>query len=93
MSLEKNTSSVPQDDHLSVHAKMPDEENHPKGTLSEMDAIEHETPEWKESERKLVRKLDMTLMPIVWILYMFNYLDRNNIAYVSISPAPPFSSS
>ncbi|KAL4939955.1 hypothetical protein BDV06DRAFT_230747 [Aspergillus oleicola] len=27
----------------------------------------------------------MTLMPVVWVLYMFNYLDRNNIAYVVLS--------
>ena len=42
----------------------------------------NESPEWKAAERRLVRKLDLTLMPIVWILYMFNYLDRNNIALV-----------
>jgi hypothetical protein len=80
MSLEKTTSTVPQAEHLSVHAKMPDEEHHLKGTPSEMGAVDHETPEWKKSEKSLVRKLDMTLMPMVWILYMFNYLDRNNIA-------------
>jgi hypothetical protein len=33
-------------------------------------------------EKRLVRKLDMTLMPMVWVLYLFNYLDRNNIAWV-----------
>ena len=37
-------------------------------------------PEWRRKEKKLVRRLDMTLMPTVWILYLFNYLDRNNIA-------------
>jgi len=31
-------------------------------------------------EKRLVRKLDMSLMPVVWILYFFNYMDRNNIA-------------
>lgn len=36
--------------------------------------------EFRKREKKLVRKLDMTLMPMVWILYLFNYLDRNNIA-------------
>lgn len=41
-----------------------------------------DTPEWRALEKKLVRKLDMTLLPVVWILYLFNYLDRNNIAYV-----------
>lgn len=34
----------------------------------------------RKLERKLVRKLDMTLMPVVWVLYFFNYMDRNNIA-------------
>lgn len=46
--------------------------------------IEHAdavSPEWKKTEKSLVRKLDMTLMPVVWVLYMLNYLDRNNIAY------------
>jgi hypothetical protein len=69
---------------------MPDEEHHPKGSTSGMSVVDHETSEWKQSERKLANKLDMTLMPMVWILYMFNYLDRNNIASVSISLAPAF---
>jgi len=45
-------------------------------------------PEFNEAQRrlekKLVRKLDMTLMPVVWILYLFNYLDRNNIAQAKL---------
>lgn len=36
---------------------------------------------WRVRERRLVRKLDLTLMPTIWVLYLFNYLDRNNIAY------------
>ncbi len=31
--------------------------------------------------------LDMTLLPIVWVLDMANYLDRNNIAYENF-PGP-----
>jgi hypothetical protein len=31
-------------------------------------------------EKRIVRKLDCTLMPTIWVLYLFNYLDRNNIA-------------
>lgn len=34
----------------------------------------------RKREKSLVRKLDMTLMPVIWLLYLFNYLDRNNIA-------------
>lgn len=36
-------------------------------------------------ERRLVRKLDMTVMPMVWSLYLFNYLDRNNIAQAKLN--------
>lgn len=38
---------------------------------------------YRRHEKSLVRKLDLTLMPMIWFLYMFNYLDRNNIAYVT----------
>lgn len=37
-------------------------------------------PNWRELERKIVRRLDMTLMPCLWVLYLFNYLDRSSIA-------------
>ncbi|KAF4420506.1 major facilitator superfamily transporter [Fusarium acutatum] len=80
MTLEKNISSVPQDTRLSIHAKMSHEEHHLKSITSQMGVADYETPEWKQNEKRLVRKLDMTFMPMVWILYMFNYLDRNNIA-------------
>lgn len=36
--------------------------------------------DWHRTSRSVVRKLDMTLMPMIWLLYLFNYLDRNNIA-------------
>ncbi|CAO2651199.1 Nn.00g094960.m01.CDS01 [Neocucurbitaria sp. VM-36] len=36
--------------------------------------------DWQAKEKKIVRTLDMTLLPQLWILYMFNYLNRTNIA-------------
>lgn len=30
-------------------------------------------------EKKLVRKIDLFLMPILWIMYILNYIDRTNI--------------
>ncbi|KAF7555169.1 hypothetical protein G7Z17_g2339 [Cylindrodendrum hubeiense] len=41
--------------------------------------------EWRATEKSLVRKLDCTLLPMVWVLYLFNYLDRNNIAQARLS--------
>ena len=40
-------------------------------------------PDWKKLEKKLVLRLDMTLLPMLWILYVFNYLDRASLGYVS----------
>ncbi|KAJ0272619.1 hypothetical protein COL940_010347 [Colletotrichum noveboracense] len=41
--------------------------------------------EYAAVEKSLTRKLDFTLVPVVWILYLFNYLDRNNIAQARLS--------
>ncbi|KAL7764686.1 hypothetical protein ACKLNR_005831 [Fusarium oxysporum f. sp. zingiberi] len=41
-------------------------------------------PSYDAAQKSLVRKLDMTLMPMVFILYLFNYLDRNNIAQAKL---------
>jgi hypothetical protein len=42
-------------------------------------------PEWRTLEKKLVRRLDMTLMPCLWTLYLFNYLDRASIAQARLN--------
>lgn len=36
--------------------------------------------DWEEKEKKIVRILDMTLLPQLWILYMFNYLVSTNVS-------------
>ncbi|KAM0281440.1 hypothetical protein ACHAQH_003563 [Verticillium albo-atrum] len=42
-------------------------------------------PHWQDMEKKLVKRLDMTLMPMLWVLYLFNYLDRASIAQARLS--------
>lgn len=37
-------------------------------------------PNWREIEKKAVRRLDLTLLPALWSLYLFNYLDRASLA-------------
>lgn len=50
-----------------------------KGEESELDvALRNFTPGSPE-EKKLVRKIDLYLMPILWIMYIFNYIDRTNV--------------
>lgn len=41
--------------------------------------------DWRHLEKKIVRRLDITLMPCLWVLYLFNYLDRAAIAQARIS--------
>jgi hypothetical protein len=36
-------------------------------------------PDWEALEKKVVRRLDMTLLPTLWLLYVFNYLDRASL--------------
>lgn len=41
--------------------------------------------DWRQLEKKLVRRLDMTLVPMLWILYVFNYLDRASLGQARLS--------
>ncbi|WVR07255.1 hypothetical protein IAU60_004296 [Kwoniella sp. DSM 27419] len=36
--------------------------------------------EIKAMEKKMVRKMDMIILPIIMVLYVLNYIDRNNLA-------------
>lgn len=36
-------------------------------------------------EKKIVRRLDTWMLPQLWILYMFNYLNRTNIAQARLN--------
>ncbi|KNG81610.1 hypothetical protein ANOM_010137 [Aspergillus nomiae NRRL 13137] len=52
-----------------------------KGQRVDVEVLEES---YGEKERRIVRKLDMTLMPMIFILYLFNYLDRNNISQAKL---------
>lgn len=41
--------------------------------------------DWRTLEKKLVRRLDCTLVPILWILYVTNYLDRASLGQARLS--------
>lgn len=51
-----------------------------KADGKQLEQLQDYDEDTRAMEKRLVRKLDMTLMPVVWILYFFNYMDRNNIA-------------
>ncbi|RYO41394.1 hypothetical protein AA0111_g1025 [Alternaria arborescens] len=58
--------------------------------VKEMDATKHvEIAEdfiWtKEEEKKLVRKIDLFLLPTIWLMYLLSYMDRTNIGNAKIA--------
>ena len=51
-----------------------------KDLISNIEALDLASAEYRAVERRIVRKLDCTLIPLLLLLYFCNYLDRNNIA-------------
>lgn len=39
----------------------------------------HVQPIDRAAERRLVRKLDIRIIPVLWILYLCNFIDRANV--------------
>jgi hypothetical protein len=39
----------------------------------------------EQLQKQIVRKLDTWMLPQLWILYMFNYLNRTNIAQARLN--------
>ncbi|KIW19820.1 hypothetical protein PV08_00395 [Exophiala spinifera] len=57
-----------------------DVQDPPSGKLTVVQAYDSYTPEFAaQTERKLIRKVDLRLLPLVIVMYVSNYLDRNSI--------------
>ena len=77
----KNDNDMPKpapsvDVHDEKHAEFATDLNH-VAQLGFADAA--------ELEKKVVRALDTWMMPQLWILYMFNYLNRTNITQARLN--------
>ncbi|GAP84519.1 putative pantothenate transporter liz1 [Rosellinia necatrix] len=47
------------------------------------------TPEERSAlEKRLVRRIDLRLLPMIIVMYILNYIDRNNIAAAKLSGLP-----
>ena len=62
---QQNTQDASSIDHVNAIPAVP--------------SLDPNSPEYKQMERRLVRKIDLRLLPIVVLLYVLNYLDRNSI--------------
>ncbi|KAI1262803.1 major facilitator superfamily domain-containing protein [Xylariaceae sp. FL1019] len=48
------------------------------------DLIESYVPD-SEEERKLVRKIDLYLLPTIWLMYLLSYVDRSSIGNAKVA--------
>jgi hypothetical protein len=58
--------------------------------VKEMDTAKHvevaDDFTWtKEEEQKLVRKIDLFLLPTIWLMYLLSYMDRTKYALSQIA--------
>lgn len=85
MSNEKMTTGARSEHHDTII----DQTNMSEKAMSELKIEEAffdpVSEEYRATEKRLVRKLDLTLVPMLWVLYLFNYLDRNNIAQARLN--------
>ncbi|KAK5949236.1 hypothetical protein OHC33_009777 [Knufia fluminis] len=54
--------------------------------IFEVEQNQMNTLTWtQEEEKKLVRKIDLFLMPTIWLMYLLSYMDRTNIGNAKIA--------
>lgn len=44
------------------------------------------SPEEMEREKKLVRKIDLYILPCMWFMYLLSYMDRTKCVSLTLSP-------
>jgi MFS family permease len=77
-----SNASSPQKDAEAARGGM----THGYGNLEVPPLVAAMTPEDRaQQEKSLVRKIDTRLLPMVILMYVMNYLDRNNIAAVRLA--------
>ena len=49
------------------------------------DVVQLETPVMAEEEKRVLRKIDCTLLPMMCIVFFFQYIDKQGLSYGSVS--------
>lgn len=44
--------------------------------VGDVEAVADRVEDRTDEEKALVRKIDLALMPIIWVMYLFSYADR-----------------
>lgn len=55
--------------------------------VENVDKTPPSAPSWtEEEEKKLVRKIDLRLLPTIWLMYLLSYMDRTKYAISILRP-------
>ncbi|RBR09745.1 hypothetical protein FVER53590_11798 [Fusarium verticillioides] len=73
----KESRSCPSQDKASIELS----NKHPSASVGEANSTLTMTP---AEERKLVRKIDLHMMPLMFVLYLLQYLDKTSLGYTAI---------
>jgi hypothetical protein len=58
-----------------------------ESSIANNDGCIDETSFDKDGEKRLLRKLDWHIVPILWLIYMLAFLDRTNVCLVETYPS------
>jgi hypothetical protein len=69
-------SKLEAQNHAGGPGELVESDRNPGPNVAAESSAEDDDPTFGVDERKLVRKLDMHLVPLVMLLYTFSFLDR-----------------
>lgn len=61
------------------------EETDQKDEQQSAEELQGNAEQFAAEEKKLVRKMDLFLLPTIWIMYLLSYMDRTNIGNARIA--------
>jgi MFS family permease len=79
--MEESKTSI---SHIELDLTSPDKLGVDQGDVELQQALKNYVP-GSDAEKKLLRKIDLRLMPILWVMYILNYVDRTNIGNAKIA--------
>jgi hypothetical protein len=71
--------------HIELDLTSPHKLGVDQGDVELQQALKNYVP-GSDTEKKFLRKIDLRLMPILWVMYILNYVDRTNIVRLPFRP-------
>lgn len=73
---------------LQVSSPDADKKDREPSTEEAQDILEVNETSTAEEERRVVRKIDMTVLPLMCFVFFLQYLDKQSLSYAAVSKGP-----